>query len=94
MKEYLLSLLSNTPNPLQARNQAREYLQALILQSLQRAVQWSRWPFTAGRRCASCTTANGIPKTWILPWKGMPRHTIFALISRASATTWKPRGTR
>ena len=36
MKEYLLSLLSNTPNPLQARNQAREYLQALILQSLQR----------------------------------------------------------
>jgi hypothetical protein len=37
MKEHLLSLLSNTPNPLQARNQAREYLQALILQSLQRA---------------------------------------------------------
>ena len=37
MKEYLLSLLTNTPNPLQARNQAREYLQALILQSLQRA---------------------------------------------------------
>jgi hypothetical protein len=36
MKEYLLSLISNTPNPLQARNQAREYLQALILQSLQR----------------------------------------------------------
>src|SRR5450759_3413884 len=37
MKEHLLSLLSNTPNPLQARNQAREYLQALILQSMQRA---------------------------------------------------------
>ena len=37
MKEHLLSLLSNTLNPLQARNQAREYLQALILQSLQRA---------------------------------------------------------
>ncbi len=37
MKEHLLSLLSNIPNPLQARNQAREYLQALILQSLQRA---------------------------------------------------------
>jgi hypothetical protein len=37
MKEHLLSLLSNSPNPLQARNQAREYLQALILQSLQRA---------------------------------------------------------
>jgi hypothetical protein len=37
MKEYLLSLVSNSSNPLLARNQAREYLQALILQSLQRA---------------------------------------------------------
>ena len=37
MKEHLLSLLSNSPDPVQARNQAREYLQALILQSLQRA---------------------------------------------------------
>jgi hypothetical protein len=37
MKEYLLSMFSNTPNPLKARNQAREYLQALILQRLQRA---------------------------------------------------------
>ena len=37
MKEHLLSLLSKLPNPLQASNQAREYLQALILQSLQRA---------------------------------------------------------
>jgi len=37
MKEHLLSLLSNIPNPLRARNQAREYLQTLILQSLQRA---------------------------------------------------------
>jgi hypothetical protein len=37
MKEHLLSLLSNSPNPLDARNQAREYLQALILQSMQRA---------------------------------------------------------
>jgi hypothetical protein len=37
MKEHLRSLLATNPNPLQARNQAREYLQALILQSLQRA---------------------------------------------------------
>ncbi len=36
MKEYLISLLSNISNPLYARNQAREYLQVLILQSLQR----------------------------------------------------------
>ena len=37
MKEHLLSLLSNAPDPLQGHNQAREYLQALILQSMQRA---------------------------------------------------------
>ena len=37
MKEYLHSLVAAVPNPLQARNQAREYLQALILQSLQRS---------------------------------------------------------
>jgi len=37
MKEYLHSLVTNIPNPLLARNQAREYLQALILQSLQRS---------------------------------------------------------
>ena len=36
MKEYLLSRLENISNPMQARNQAREYLQALILQGLQR----------------------------------------------------------
>jgi len=37
MKEYLPSLIASAPNPLQARNQARDYLHALILQSLQRA---------------------------------------------------------
>lgn len=37
MKEHLRTLVAVVPNPLQARNQAREYLQALILQSLQRS---------------------------------------------------------
>ncbi len=37
MKEYLRTLVAAVPNPVQARNQAREYLQALILQSLQRS---------------------------------------------------------
>lgn len=37
MKEYLKALVSTVPNPLHARNLAREYLQALILQSLQRS---------------------------------------------------------
>jgi predicted nucleotidyltransferase component of viral defense system len=37
MKEHLRTLVAAVPNPLQACNQAREYLQALILQSLQRS---------------------------------------------------------
>jgi len=37
MKSYLHSLVQTAPSPLQARNLAREYLQALILNSLQRA---------------------------------------------------------
>jgi predicted nucleotidyltransferase component of viral defense system len=37
MKEHLLSLIQPQTDPIQARNQAREYLQALILQSMQRA---------------------------------------------------------
>ena len=36
MKEYLAELLRPASNPIEARNLAREYLQALILQSLQR----------------------------------------------------------
>lgn len=37
MKEYLAKLIQPVSNPIEARNLAREYLQALILQSLQRA---------------------------------------------------------
>jgi predicted nucleotidyltransferase component of viral defense system len=37
MKDYIVSLLSNTTNPNQARNTLREYLQARILSALQRA---------------------------------------------------------
>ncbi len=37
MKEYLAELVRNLPTPLQARNAAREYLQARILGAMQRA---------------------------------------------------------
>lgn len=37
MKEYLLSQVRQSPSPLQARNVTREYLQARILDSLQRS---------------------------------------------------------
>lgn len=37
MKEYLKTLIQSSSSPVEAHNLAREYLQALILQSLQRA---------------------------------------------------------
>lgn len=37
MKEYLSELVRTAPTPLHARNSAREYLQARILATLQRA---------------------------------------------------------
>jgi predicted nucleotidyltransferase component of viral defense system len=37
MKELLINLIRNNPNPIQNRNLAREYLQACILESLQRS---------------------------------------------------------
>jgi len=37
MKEYLITLVQSSSSALEARNLAREYLQALTLQSLQRA---------------------------------------------------------
>lgn len=48
MKDHLLSLIQTGSNPLQARNQAREYLQALILQSLQRAGAMAPLAFHGG----------------------------------------------
>ena len=36
MKEYLRTLVQANPNPLQGRNIAREYLQARILENLQK----------------------------------------------------------
>lgn len=37
MKAYLLDLVRTSPSPLQARNQVREYIQARVLECLQRA---------------------------------------------------------
>ena len=48
MKEYLRTLIQSTSSPIQARNLAREYLQALILQSLQRAGAMTALAFHGG----------------------------------------------
>ena len=48
MKEHLATLIRSVSNPIEARNLAREYLQALILQSLQRAGAMTALAFYGG----------------------------------------------
>lgn len=48
MKEYLATLVRNSRNPTQARNTAREYLQARILVILQRAGAMIPFAFQGG----------------------------------------------
>jgi hypothetical protein len=48
MKEHLATLIRHVSNPIEARNLAREYLQALILQSLQRAGAMTALAFHGG----------------------------------------------
>ena len=48
MKEYLATLIQSSLSPVEARNLAREYLQALILQSLQRAGTMTALAFHGG----------------------------------------------
>lgn len=48
MKEYLTTLIQSSSSPIEARNLTREYLQALILQSLQRAGAMTALAFHGG----------------------------------------------
>lgn len=48
MKEYLTTLIQSSSSPIDARNLAREYLQALILQSLQHAGAMTALAFHGG----------------------------------------------
>ena len=48
MKEYLVNLLQADIPPLERRNLTREYLQALILQSLQRSGAMTTLAFHGG----------------------------------------------
>ncbi len=48
MKEHLAALITSSSSPIEARNLAREYLQALILQSLQRAGAMTSLAFHGG----------------------------------------------
>jgi predicted nucleotidyltransferase component of viral defense system len=48
MKEFLATLVQSAPSPVAGRNLAREYLQALLLQSLQRAGAMTMLAFHGG----------------------------------------------
>ena len=48
MKEYLKTLIQSAPTPADALNQTREYIQALILQGLQRAGAMTALAFHGG----------------------------------------------
>jgi hypothetical protein len=48
MKEYLKTLIQSAPSPVDALNQTREYIQALILQGLQRAGTMTALAFHGG----------------------------------------------
>ena len=48
MKEYLKTLIQSSSSPGEARNWSREYLQALILQSLQRTGAMTTIAFHGG----------------------------------------------
>jgi hypothetical protein len=48
MKELLLNLVAEQPDPLRKRSVAREYLQARILLALQDAGAFSNWAFVGG----------------------------------------------
>jgi len=48
MKDLLIRVIGDEPNPLQRRNKAREYLQARILLSLQDHGAFANWAFVGG----------------------------------------------
>ena len=69
MKEYLTSLVRAGPTPAQGRNVVREYLQARILGSLQRAGAIIPLAFHGGTALRFLyTTPPATPKAWISPW--------------------------
>ncbi len=78
MREELQRIANTATSPLQARNLAREYLQALILQSM--PARWCNGDAGLSRRngaTVSLRVAALTPKTWILPSSAIQNVTIF-----------------
>ncbi len=87
MKEYLAELVRSCPTPTQARNAAREYLQARLLGALQRAGAMIPLAFHGG----TALHFLYVPKTWISPWKRHKTFMISAPICAPSSASWPPK---
>ena len=80
MKEYLASLVKQTATPIEGKNLVREYMQARILQSLQRAGAMIPLAFHGGTALRFLYASQRYLKTWIFPLWVMKASTISMLI--------------
>ena len=94
MKDELLALIGTAKSPVEARNQAREYLQALILHSLQRTGAMTMLAFHGGTALRFLYSLPRYSEAWISHWSGRPGVMTSGLFWEPYAATWKPRDTR
>ena len=81
MKDFIRELISKVSNPIQKRNLVREYLQARILESLQRSEAMIPLAFLGGTALRFLYIVSlASPKTWIFHWKGHRHPMISNLI--------------
>lgn len=84
MKEDLRLRIQGSAS-LEARNRAREYLQARVLSSLQRSGAMIPLAFQGGTAYGSCIRSTGIPKTstslWNVQTGAMTSQRIFETFS-------------
>jgi predicted nucleotidyltransferase component of viral defense system len=80
MKEFLRTLIQPAASPIDARNLAREYLQALILQSLQRAGAMTALAFHGGTALRFLYTLPRFSEDLDFALEGDPANMIFGAI--------------
>ena len=91
MKEYLKTLIQSSSSPVEAGNWSREYLQALILQSLQRTGAMTTIAFHGGTALRFLYSLPLILKTLILLSKEILSCMISVHTFKPFEKTWKHR---
>jgi len=79
MKEYLANLVKQTPTTLEGRNLVREYLQARILESLQKSGAMIPLAFHGGTALHFLFHMAAILKILTLLWKEIENTIIFEI---------------